>query len=341
MKNESAAFMSLLESYFTEYMPYAAGLSENTIRSYKYTFRLLLYFLIQEKKIQAEKLCFQCLNYDAITAFLDWLEKDRACVPSTRNQRLAALSAFAVYAGNRNLDAATIFMNSVKKIPAKRTMEKPRTIFTVEEVALLLRLPDVKTTIGKRDHAILNLMYASGARAQEICDLRVRDVIFQKETTRLILTGKGNKARRIIIAKPCADILKRYLEWRGISRELDRYVFSSQTHEHMTLSCVEEIYKKYVRRAKELYPGMFREPRYTPHTMRHTCATHMLEAGVPIMAIKNFLGHSSVMTTERYAALSQTTVNSHIREWNDKWFHNALPASPGSATKESIPDFLR
>ena len=341
MKNKSADFMSLLESYFTEYMPYAAGLSENTILSYKYTFRLLLNYLIQEKGIRAEKVSFQCLDYDAIAGFLDWLENDRGCTVSTRNQRLAALSAFAVYAGNRNMDAASVFMTSVKRIPAKRTMEKPRTVFTIEEVALLLRLPDMKTTIGKRDHAILNLMYASGARSQEICDLRVRDVIFQKETTRLILTGKGNKARRIIIATPCADILKRYLEWRNISRELDHYVFSSQTHEHMTLSCVEEIYKKYIRRAKELYPDKFREPRYTPHTMRHTCATHMLEAGVPIMAIKNFLGHSSVMTTERYAALSQATVNSHIREWNNKWFHDAHPANASATAKDPMPDFLR
>ena len=236
MKNKSADFMSLLESYFTEYMPYAAGLSENTILSYKYTFRLLLNYLIQEKGIRAEKVSFQCLDYDAIAGFLDWLENDRGCTVSTRNQRLAALSAFAVYAGNRNMDAASVFMTSVKRIPAKRTMEKPRTVFTIEEVALLLRLPDMKTTIGKRDHAILNLMYASGARSQEICDLRVRDVIFQKETTRLILTGKGNKARRIIIATPCADILKRYLEWRNISRELDHYVFSSQTWRKFTRS---------------------------------------------------------------------------------------------------------
>lgn len=340
MKNESATFMDLLETYFTEYMPYAAGLSENTIRSYKHTFRLLLNYLVQETNIRTEKLCFRNLDYETLTNFLNCLESSRGCTVSTRNQRLTALSAFAVYAGNRNLEAASIFMNSVKKIPAKRTTEKPRTVFTIDEVSLLLRLPDVKTAIGKRDHAILNLMYASGARAQEICDLRVRNIIFQEQATRLILTGKGNKARRIIIAKPCADILKRYLEWRDISKDLEHHIFSSQTHEHMTISCIEEIYKKYIRAAKELYPNMFLEPRYTPHTMRHTCATHMLEAGVPIVAIKNFLGHSSVMTTERYAALSQATVNSHIREWNDKWFHDTIPDGVSAEKGTVTPYFL-
>ena len=77
----------------------------------------------------------------------------------------------------------------------------------------------------------------------------------------------------------------------------------------MTISCVEEIYKKYIALARAGHPGMFLETRYTPHTMRHTTATHMLEAGVPIVAIKNFLGHSSISTTERYAELSQGTVN--------------------------------
>lgn len=187
---------------------------------------------------------------------------------------------------------------------------------------------------------ILNLMYASGARAQEICDLSVRDVQFQRELTRLTLAGKGNKVRRIVIAKSCAGMLKHYLDWRGISHDLNRYIFSSQTHEHMTVSCIEEIYKKYVTKAREQHPGMFLQPQYTPHTMRHTTATHMLEAGVPLMAIKNFLGHASVAKTERYAEFSQTTTDKHIREWNRRWFVDADPS--GSSRRHTSPtDFLK
>ena len=187
---------------------------------------------------------------------------------------------------------------------------------------------------------ILNLMYASGARAQEICDLRVRDVEFQKNLTRLTLTGKGNKVRRIVIAKSCADMLIHYLDWRSISHELNRFIFSSQTHEHMTVSRIEEIYKKYVAEARERHPEMFLQSKYTPHTMRHTTATHMLEAGVPLMAIKNFLGHVSVATTERYAELSQTTTDKHIREWNRRWFWDADPADDPKR-QTSPTDFLK
>lgn len=126
----------------------------------------------------------------------------------------------------------------------------------------------------------------------------------------------------------------------GISHELNRYIFSSQTHEHMTVSCIEEIYKKYVAEAREQHPEMFLQSKYTPHTMRHTTATHMLEAGVPLMAIKNFLGHVSVATTERYAELSQTTTDKHIREWNRRWFWDADPADDPKR-QTSPTDFLK
>mgnify|MGYP002234132716 CR=1 FL=1 len=103
----------------------------------------------------------------------------------------------------------------------------------------------------------------------------------------------------------------------------------------MTISCIEEIYKKYVAIARAENPGMFLEKRYTPHTMRHTTATHMLEAGIPMMAIKNFLGHSSISTTERYAELSQGTVNRHIRDWNEKWFSQQKESSVKTEKGES------
>ena len=108
----------------------------------------------------------------------------------------------------------------------------------------------------------------------------------------------------------------------------------------MTVSCIEAIYKKYLAMAKTQNPGLFLERRYSPHTMRHTCATHMLEAGVPLVAIKNFLGHATLATTERYAELSQGTVDRHIRDWNQRWFHDeAAAAEPGK--KNPLPDFLK
>lgn len=332
--------MLLLEQFFTEYMPLSSGLSPNTVRSYKHSFRLLFQYVYQVKKKDAGEIVFQDLDFETIDSFLKWIESERGCSVSTRNLRLSALTSFAAYAQNRNFEAATVFANAVRRVPVKKASIQPRITFSLDEVSVLLRLPDPEKRLGFRDQVLLNLMYASGARAQEICDLKVRDFLVEKNLYKLTITGKGNKTRRIVIAKPSGILLKRYLEETGRAGQLDAYIFSSQTHPQMTISCIEEIYKKYVALAKAEHPKMFLEKRYTPHTMRHTTATHMLEAGVPIMAIKNFLGHSSISTTERYAELSQGTVNRHIRDWNEKWFSHQKEA-PANHQKNQLPDFLK
>lgn len=337
MKKKMPDFLDLLETFFTEYLPFSAGLSENTIKSYKYAFRLLMQFLLEKKQIPANTITFSSLGGDTINEFMLWLETDRKCGVSTRNLRLAALSSFADYAQNRSFEASTVFLKGMKSVPTKKSAAKPRTVFTLEEASVLLGLPDESTRIGLRDKILLNVMYASGARAQEICDLCVRDIQVQNETVRMTITGKGSKTRRILIAKPCGQMLKKYIAYKEIENLPDAHIFSSQTHEKMTVSCIEEIYKKYLSLAHAQHPTLFREKHYSPHTMRHTTATHMLEAGVPMMAIKNFLGHSSIRTTERYAELSQGAINKHISDWNTKWF----PAIQEPEKKEaSLPSFL-
>ena len=96
-------------------------MSDNTVRLYKATFRLLLTFLFETKEISAEKVTFQELNYMTVSSFLNWLETERNCSSATRNVRLAALSSFAAYAQNRNTDAALVFLIAVRKIPTKKT----------------------------------------------------------------------------------------------------------------------------------------------------------------------------------------------------------------------------
>lgn len=340
MRNKTDTFMEILQSFFDIYMPYSAGLSDNTIHSYKYAFRLLLEYMFVKRGIPADKVTFKLLDYNTVNSFLIWLEEERGCTVFTRNQRLAALSSFAAYAQNQDLEAASVFMHNLKKIPVKKQKSGPRTVFSLNEVTALLQIPDERKYTGRRDKVLLNFMYASGARAQEVCDLRVRDIQKQKNQVRITLIGKGNKSRRIIMAKQCGEILCQYLSYRKIENRPNSHVFSSQTHEQMTISCIEGIFKKYVQAAKQQNPDMFLEAHYSPHTMRHTTATHMLEAGIPIIAIKNFLGHTSVATTQRYAELSQGTVNKHIKEWNEKWFPKQNVVTQKSDNENIMPDFL-
>jgi site-specific recombinase XerD len=275
--------------------------------------------MYDSRHVSADALQFSDLNYESILGFLSWLEAERGCSATTRNQRLSALSSFSNYAQNRNFDAATIFRSDVKKLPSKKSPHKPRTVFTLEEVSILINMPRNSRAVELRDKTLLSVMYASGARAQEICDLTVNDVRIDDGVSTLKLSGKGGKCRKVGIPKACAALLAHHILRRGITENGGRHIFSSQTHEHMTTSCIKEIFDKYVSLAKEAHPGLFCESRYTPHTMRHTTATTMLEAGVPIIVIKNFLGHSSLQSTQIYTEVTQSTLNKHIKAWSEKW----------------------
>ena len=106
----------------------------------------------------------------------------------------------------------------------------------------------------------------------------------------------------------------------------------------MTVSCVEGIYKKYVTIAKKKHPDLFLQDSYPPHSMRHSTACHLLEAGVDIVTIRNILGHVSVQTTQIYAEMSQDSVDKKLKEWNDAWFGSKIEMME---SKKDIPDFLK
>lgn len=340
MKHKPSSFLELLNRFITEYLPGAVGASPNTIKSYKAAFRLLLNYMYQEKAISADRISFETLDYQTLIDFLSWLEESRGCSATTKNQRLSALVSFSSYAQNRDFAAASTFRSSIVKIPMKKATHKKRAIFTRNEVTILLRLPGDHYEIGHRDKVLLSLMYASGARAQEICDLTVKDIQFLEKGASLNIIGKGRKKRRIGISHACTVLLAGYIDHRKIAKLPERHIFSSQTHEKMTISCIEEIFKKYVGVAKQNNPGLFMDDRYTPHSMRHATASHMLEAGVPLAVIKNFLGHSSLQSTQIYAEISQNTIDKHLMEWNERWFLTPTNAENSAARVNELPDFL-
>jgi site-specific recombinase XerD len=322
-------------------MPQSVGASKNTVRSYKYAFQLLIAFMFTEKGIAADRIAFDDLDFNTLTEFFEWIEGVRKCSAATKNQRLSALVSFSSYAQNRDFAAASVFRSSVIKIPMKKAVKKQRSMFTIEEVTILLTLPDDSRETGLRDKVLLSVMYATGARAQEIYDLTVGNIQFTQAGASLNITGKGGKTRRIGISGPCAGMIKGYLIHRKIEHKPDRHVFSSQTHERMTVSCIEEIFKKYVGIAKKRHPLMFQNDKYTPHAIRHTTAGHMLEAGVPLMVIKNFLGHVSIQTTQIYAELSQNTVDKHLLAWNERWFPKEISIPKYETEDNKMPDFLK
>jgi site-specific recombinase XerD len=332
-------FLPVLAEFFSVYLPKTKGLSDNTIRSYKQIFKVFLEYVYAEQGIIPDKLEFRHLENGVAEAWLEWLCTERNCSAKTRNHRLSAFVTFARFAINRNFDGSLTFCSEVQRIPKKKDPKRKQAVhFTKDEMAILLRLPTSNTRIGQRDKVILSTLYASGARAQELCDITIGDVRFGKTST-ITLHGKGDKTRTIVIPEQCAALLKSFMEQnRLLGESPKRHIFSSQTNEHMTISCLEAIVKKYVRKAKELRPDIFRE-HYTPHSFRHSIAMHMLESGIPLPVIKTFLGHVSIATTMIYASANYEMVNKFLRDKNP--YADTEPETENQQPNSFIPQFLK
>ena len=338
-------FQSLLGKYFTDYLPISVNASKNTIKSYKCTFRLLYQYLNEETTINAGQITFEMLGFDLLTNFFNWLIVNRKNSRTTAKQRMGALSSFAEYAQNRNLEAGYVFRNSLEKIykkSLKRVKGKQRCAFTRDELEIFFSLPDATDKIGWRNLVLLVVMYASGARAHEICDLTVKDVVYDTNKNAILtLLGKGGKPRRVKITSDASELLSKYIAYRKINSLPDRHVFSSQRSQQISVACIEEIFDKYEKMAKEAHPGKFCAGRYTPHVMRHTTATHLVEAGVPLVVVKNILGHASIQSTQIYVEISQQSVDKHMEEWNEKWFpNNDFKGEVLPPMQSSLPEFL-
>lgn len=330
-------FIPVVSEFFSEYLPKTKGLSINTIRSYKFAFRLFLEYVYAKYNLAPEKIEFCHLEKGIVEDWLKWLCADRGCSAKTRNNRLAAFVTFARFALYRNFNDALSFCSEIEYLPKKKCVERSQAVyFTREEMSVLLRLPGSHTRIGKRDKVILSALYASGARAQELCDITVGDLRFGSATT-LTLHGKGDKTRTVIIPEHCATLLKTYIEQHNLNYSgTHRHLFSSQTHEHMTISCLETIVKKYVLLAKKLRPDLFRN-HYTPHSFRHSIAMHMLESGISLPVIKTFLGHVSIGTTMIYASANYEMVNKYLRDKNPYAEQEAAVVQPAGLF---LPRFL-
>ena len=347
MKKESTLLL-LLESWLGEYLPDQEGKRTNTIKSYRDSWRILIQFMYKIKGTPADRVDFKSLDYATLIEFFDWLKDERKSSASTRNARLAAITKFSEYAQNRDIDAASCFRTACVKLPYKKLSDaKERAYFTQAEIKIFLSLPDAKDKTGYRDQVILCILYASGMRAEEICELTVGDISFLPDgRASLLIHGKGGKSRRIKLSEKPSAILKKYISHRRISNQHARHVFSTQRNEMMSTSALEESFSKYVKRAKEQNKDLFHEETYTPHSMRHTTAVHMVEAGVPLLVIKQFLGHAHLTTTEIYAKMSQSTVNEKLKGWDEEYWHDKYIDSlnendADETTKTNTPDFLR
>jgi len=294
-RQKAPELLSLVESFFRNHLERLRGASPHTIRAYRDALRLLFGFLADEKGCAVADLRLDDLHVEAITSFLVHLEVKRANTAASRNCRLAAIHSFFKHLVRQDLSRADQYQR-VLALPSKKTHSSMAHYLEPEEVRLILKLPDRRTTAGLRDHALLLFLYNTGARVSEalavrLCDLRLVGM------RQVRLHGKGGKERLCPLWKDTANALQRLPAARA-GQPNDR-LFCNRYGQGLSRDGVAYILSKYVDQASHQTPAL-RHRRITPHVLRHSCAVALLQAGNDVTVIRDYLGHASISTTSRY-----------------------------------------
>jgi integrase/recombinase XerD len=285
--------------FFESYLPAQRGMSQHTIRSYRDAAVMLLQFLGRRRGCGIEMLDLDDLDIAAVEAFLRHLEAERRNSVATRNVRLAAIHTLARFLATRHPDRLGAWQALIA-IPFKRgAKQRNPEHLAAQSVKAMLDAIDRSCAMGQRDFALLALMFNTGARVQEVLDLRVRDVRFDPPQ-QVRLTGKGNKVRVCPIWPRTAALLRELVQCRGAAGDgPDSPLFLNRRGEPLSRFGVRYLLRKYAKLSDVTTVQSHALPH--PHVLRHTTAVHLLKAGVDFATISQWLGHSSLNTTMRYA----------------------------------------
>lgn len=303
MKTPSALARGL-RAFFADYLPRIRGMSPHTVSSYRDAFTLLLRFLAEHHRRTIVKLDFDHLAPNDIIAFLHHLEKIRGNSVTTRNARLAAVHAFARFVAANHPEHLELCQR-ILAVPFKRARPRIVEYLEADEIAALLDAPDREAPDGRRDHALLLTLFNTGARVQEVLDLRPADLQLVRPF-QVRLRGKGRKERLCPLWPRTVKILRALLDENHVESRSTAQLFRNRRGEPLTRFGVRYLLRKCVGAAVSAAPTLERK-RIHPHVLRHTTAVHLLQAGVDLVTISHWLGHASVETTNRYAAVDMKT----------------------------------
>ena len=292
-------FAEYLSTFFTMYLPGQKDYSTNTIASYRDTFKLILIYAETVAGLHSERITLSDFNSDFVEGFLTWLKSERKNSKGTIVQRLAAIRSFVKYVKTKYPEYL-LESQKVLGIKLKRNRTGHVPFLTTDAVKQILSKPRPENIFGIRDTVLLSLIYDSGARVQEICDLCVSNVRLQPPYT-LTLHGKGDKVRNIPIMEGTAELLKQYIEINRFNEpgKSSYPLFFNHQKAKLTRAGVTYIIKKYWNIARQEHLNI--PDKISPHVFRHTKAMHLLQANVNLVYIRDFLGHSQIATTEIYA----------------------------------------
>lgn len=294
MKNYS--FAEHLSNFFNNYLVIQKNYSEHTIRSYKITFKLFVKYLIDNKKVSLKKISLNDLTRNNVIDFLNYLETSDNISISTRNNRLAAIKSFCNYLNFQDLTELHN-IQQILLIPSKKGDNRLIEYLTKEELTIYLNSIKTNNRKGIRDYTLVSLLYDSAIRESELTNLKVNDLNLGNNPS-VTVFGKGRKYRQVPITNDTKNLLIKFIQLEKLNN-FD-YLFKGNNDSKCSTKMISHIVAKYAKLS-----GI--NKNIHPHVFRHTRAMHMLEAGIPLVYIRDILGHENVTTTEIYAKVNVET----------------------------------
>ena len=297
----------MLTGFLTDYLPLQRGYSPNTVRSYRDALKLLVVFLTESKGLLLSRFTMRQFNRELVIEYLEWCRNRGSCA-STANQRLAALKTFAAYAQIECIDIIAP-LQEIQTVRSRKSVEKEVSYLTAEQIAALINRPDINTGNGLRHRTAMTLLYDSGCRVQELCDIQIGDVNTSKNPT-VKLHGKGNKYRIVVISQRTAQLIDEYIQRQRSHALVGTPLLVNRCGQKISRDGIQYIVDKYAGR-------IHAEDNTFPvhvhcHQFRHSKAMHMLAAGINIVYIRDFLGHEDISTTMIYSRADNRLKNEAI-----------------------------
>lgn len=326
----SENFSFYVQRYFMSYLMKQHNYGPNTISSYRDTFKLLLSF-IASTSADASKIIIDDITQDKVVEFMTWLSDVRKNGVSTKNVRLAHIKSFFRYV-MMTAPEHSDQCSKVLGIPFGKEEKKAPACMSTDAIKQMLALIDSASDEGLRHLALLSLMYDSACRVQEIIGLSVRD-FHAGQCCRIYVYGKGNKYRSIPLLNETERIVSKYIKHFHLDPEAP--LFFNKKGERLTRQGIRYIIRKYSQMVNESSPGTIDGSVY-PHRMRHSKASHLVDSGINIYNVRDFLGHESVATTQIYLTTNPEVTRKAIESVAKK----TVPESIDYFTKEERDDLL-
>ncbi|MFH1327906.1 MAG: tyrosine-type recombinase/integrase [Candidatus Bathyarchaeota archaeon] len=295
-------FGTYIDSFIYEYLPHQKGSSPETILSYRDAIKLFLRFSATHNKKPVDSLILSDVSQTVVVCFLDYLEKERGNSRQTRNNRLSCLHSLFRYIANH--DPLTFnHCQRIQGVPSKRAQISTIKHLEREEVKAILEATNRTTKDGSRDYLLFCFMYETAARVREVTSLPAKALQLEARPFQVRFMGKGARERLTPLLPTTAKLLRHFLKQQGISPKADDLVFLNHNGKQLTRQGVRYLLRKYGQIADKNCPSL-KGKRIYPHILRHSCACHLLEAGVDINTVRAWLGHAQLSTTNRYAQIS-------------------------------------